>query len=113
MDEHADRTQIVRFAHRDNAAATLSATALPTARWAGPDIYGLRCILDRHYCQDGAGTHWVRSYKASSAVKPSLLVSALAKRRFGRAAAQSMMVDVSDFVAVTDERFSELFIGHA
>jgi len=46
-----------------------------------------------------------------------LLVRRVGKRRFGRAAARSHdEVDVSDFVAVTDERFADaelVYLGHA
>ena len=93
-------------------SATLSATALATACWAGPNICTacfaplivtlLNITVAGLQSRFGATT-------ASSDVNPSLLlVKALANADFGCASARAHdEIDVGDFVAFADKRFTD------
>jgi len=122
MDEHTDANeQIVGFANRDHASRDTIGDSFRDAVLGRPEhLHGLGRILDRHLVeQNGRGLdEQVGSHHREQRGETILIVGKGSReRRFGRAAARSNdEIDMSNFVAVPDERFADtelVYLGHA
>ena len=112
MNTPTQMNTIVGFPDRDDAVGDTVGDGLGDAVLGRAEhLHGLGRVLDRHFVeQDGRRLdEEVRRHDREQGGEAVLVVGErIGERRFGGAAARSdEQVDVSDFVAVTDERFAD------